>query len=247
MDRLIYVALSGARHTLERQATTAHNLANATTTGYRAQTNALRSAPAGGEGLPTRIFALDSTAGSDFTPGSVQRTGRDLDVAIQGKGFIAVQLPDGTEAYTRNGALQIGPNGVLQLRNGVTVLGEGGPIAVPPEAAITIGKDGTVSTTPAGAQANAVAVLGRIKLADPQPQTLVRGGDGLFRTDDGTPALASAEVKLVAAALESSNVNVVEAMVEMIGLARQFEMQMKMLQSAETNERQASQILTLNR
>jgi flagellar basal-body rod protein FlgF len=245
MDRLIYLALSGARYAFERQATAAHNLANATTTGYRAQTNALRAVPVEGEGLPTRTFALETTSGTDFTPGVIQSTGRELDVAIEGAGFIAVQMPDGTEAYTRNGALQIGPNGVLQLRNGLIVMGEGGPIAVPPEVAITIARDGTVSVTPAGTQPAAVAALGRVKLVNPPLAALERGADGLFRMRDDEIAPASAEVKLAGAALESSNVNVVHAMVEMIALARQFELQMKMLQNAEANDRQASQILSM--
>jgi flagellar basal-body rod protein FlgF len=247
MDRLIYVALSGARHTFARQATTAHNLANATTTGFRAQTSALRAVPVEGEGLPTRTFALETTTGTDFTPGAIQRTGRDLDVAIEGEGFIAVELPDGGEAYTRNGALHAGANGVLQLRNGMAVMGEGGPIAIPPDSAVTVARDGTVSVVPTGGQSAAVAVLGRMKLVNPPPAALERGADGLFRLRVGEDAPPAASVRLVGGALESSNVNVVEAMVEMIGLARRFELQMKMLQNAEANDRQASQILSAPR
>ena len=245
MDRLIYVAMTRATHTLGQQATTAHNLANAATTGYRSETNVFRAVPVSGEGAPTRTFVVDSTAGANFAPGPTQQTGRDLDVAVQGSGWIAVQLANGGEAYTRNGSLQISANGVLQTRNGLNVLGDGGPISIPPDNTITIGKDGTVSVVPIGPKPSTVAAVGRIKLVNPPEAQLVKGGDGLFRLRGGSEAPADANVSLIDGALEGSNVNVVQEMVNMVSLARQFDMQMKLLQSAENNSRQSSQILNL--
>ena len=246
MDKLIYIAMTGAKHTLWQQAAVTHNLANAVTTGYRAETNAFRALPVFGDGSPTRAFVVDSTTGANFAPGAVQHTGRDLDVALQGGGWIAVQAPDGAEAYTRNGSLQIGPNGQLQTRNGLPVLGDSGPIAIPPDTDITVAKDGTVSTVPIGQNLNAVTAVGRIKLVNPAEADLVRGADGLFRVQGGATAPADAGVKLISGALEASNVSVVDSLVGMISLARQFDMQVKLLQSAEANDTKASQVMNLN-
>lgn len=247
MDRLIYVAMTGAAQTLGQQAVTAHNLANAATTGYRAETSAFRAVPVYGEGSPTRAFVADSTPGANFTPGAIQQTGHDLDVAVQGQGWVAVQLENGAEAYTRNGSLRVGANGLLQTRSGLNVLGDGGPIAIPPDSAITIGNDGTISAAQAGQGSKSLAVVGRIKLVNPEESQLVRGGDGLFRLLGGGEAQADSKVGILSGALEGSNVNAVEAMVNLIGLARQFEMQMKLLQNAENNSRDASRILSVNR
>ncbi|WP_124949222.1 flagellar basal-body rod protein FlgF [Sulfuriferula thiophila] len=245
MDRLIYTAMTGAKHILEKQSNTSNNLANATTTGFRAQLDSFRAVPVVSEGLPTRAFVVDSTVGTDFTPGPMQQTGRDLDVALRGNGWIAVEMGNGTEAYTRNGSLKTNENGLLQTQNGLNVLGETGPITIPPDESVTIAKDGTVSTIPRTGAATSVNVLGRIKLVNPPEASLVRGDDGYFRTKDGKPADADATVTVVDGAVEGSNVNVVTAMVDMISLGRQFEMQMKLISSAENNANKASQILTL--
>lgn len=247
MDRLIYIAMSGAAHTLEQQATVSHNLANAATTGYRSEFNVFRAVPITGVGAPTRASVVSASVGANFAPGPIQRTGRVLDVAVQGPGWIAVQLPDGREAYTRSGDLQISVNGVLQTRSGFNVLGESGPISIPPDADLTIAADGTVSATPGGARTATILTAGRIKLVDPPESLLVKGTDGLFHLRDGSAAPADPRIRLASGALEGSNVNVVEAMVTMIALARQFDMQMRMLANAEENSRQASQILNINR
>jgi flagellar basal-body rod protein FlgF len=247
MDRVIYVAMSGAKQMLGQQSTVANNLANVSTTGYRAQLSAFRAAEVFGDGVPTRAFVVDSTPAADFKPGIIQNTGRDLDVAIEGTGWIAVQTADGAEAYTRNGSLQVNVNGLLQTRNGLTILGEGGPIAVPENTRLTVAADGTVSTVPNGNQAAQVTPIGRIKLVNPPEAQLVRGGDGLFRLRSGAPAETDGKVKLQAGALEGSNVNVVEAMVTMISISRQFDMQLKVLQNAESNDRQSTQLLSTTR
>jgi flagellar basal-body rod protein FlgF len=240
---MIYVSMSGAKHTLGQQAAVAHNLANVSTHGFRAETMVFRAVLLTGEGAATRAFVVDSTPGADFTPGAIQQTGRDLDIAVQGKGWIAVQAADGSEAYTRAGSLQLDANGVLQTRSGQTVLGDGGPISVPGNTVVTIAGDGTVSTVQAGVRPGASSVVGRIKLVNPPDGNMERGNDGLFRARGAAPADAS--VRIVPGALETSNVNVVDSMVSMIALARQFDMQMKALQNAEANARQAAQLLSI--
>ena len=245
MDRLIYTSMTGANHTLNQKATVAQNLANASTTGYRAESNAFRAVPVFGDGLPTRAFVVDSTTGADFTPGALQTTGRDLDVAVRGSGWIAIQLDDGKEVYTRNGSLQVSPNGILQTASGHKVKGDTGIITIPPDTRITIGVDGTVSSVPITPQPNTVAQVGRIKLVNPPEDKLVKGTDGLFRLKDGGEAPVDAKVKLVDGTLEESNVNVVHEMVNMIDLARQFDMQMKMLDNAQNNAQKASEIMVV--
>jgi flagellar basal-body rod protein FlgF len=246
MDRLIYTAMTGAKHILEQQATNSHNLANATSTGFRAQVDSFRAVPVVGPGLPTRTMVVDSTVGADFTPGAIQTTGRTLDLAVEGKGWFAVNRPDGSEAYTRNGAFQINENGMLQTANGLLVMGDGGPISIPPDASITIAKDGTISSVSKADTNAAVNIIGRIKLVDPPEASLVRAADGLFQLQSGQPADADANVSIVSGALESSNVNVIDAMVNMISLARQFDTQMKLMQNAENNASKASQIFNLS-
>jgi len=244
MDRMIYTAMTGAKHILEQQATTAHNLANATSTGFRAQVDSFRAVPILGNGMPTRVFVVDATVGADFNPGPIQATNRDLDVAIQGKGWLTVQRADGSEGYTRNGSLKVSENGLLQTASGLTVVGDGGPISIPPDVAISIAKDGTVSSVSNGTLPGPSNAIGRLKLVNPPEENLVRSEDGLFVTKSGN-AEVDATVNVVSGALEGSNVNVVDAMVTMISLARQFETQMKLLQSAENNANKASQLLSM--
>jgi flagellar basal-body rod protein FlgF len=238
--------MTGAKHILERQATTAHNLANAGTTGFRAQIDSFRAVPVVSGGLPTRAFVVDATVGADFTSGPLQQTGRELDVAVSGAGWLTLQMEDGSEAYTRNGSLKLSENGLLQTQAGLNVQGDGGPISVPPDVGITIGKDGTVSAIASGAAPGVTTVLGRLKLVNPAPESMMRGDDGLFRVGDGNPVEADAGVSVIGGMLEGSNVNVVNAMVDMISLARQFEIQQSLLKNAESNAAKASQILALS-
>ena len=246
MDRLIYTAMTGASQAFTRQAGVANNLANASTTGFRAMEHRFRAVPVQGPGAPTRAFVADASVANVFDQGPLMATGRPLDVAVQGAGWIAVEGPNGTEAYTRAGNLQINVNGQLQTASGLNVLGDGGPIAIPPDNNITISPDGTVSAVPLFGTPNNVNVVGRIKLVNPPENQLVRGDDGLFRTPGGVPAEVDENVKLASATLEGSNVGPVDSMVSMISLARQSERQIKMLQTADANAAKASQILTMN-
>ena len=246
MDRLIYTAMTGAKHAFLQQAGVAHNLANASTVGYRAMEHRFRAVPIQGEGAATRAFTVDASVANVFDQGPLMATGRELDVAVQGAGWIAVETPGGNEAYTRAGNLQINVNGLLQTASGLNVQGDGGPIAIPPDNSITISPDGTVSTVPLFGTPNNVSVVGRIKLVNPPENELVRGDDGLFRSRNGEAAALDEAVKIASETLEGSNVNSVDALVSMISLARQFEMQIKMLQTADADAAKANQILSMN-
>jgi flagellar basal-body rod protein FlgF len=249
MDRLIYTAMTGASQTLNRQAAVAHNLANASSTGYRAEEHRLRAvqvqSTAQQKGLATRAFAVDASTHTDYTQGPLIATNRSLDMAVRGAGWIALQMPDGSEAYTRNGSLDLDVNGVVQTRSGLPVQGDAGSITVPPEQKISVGVDGTISALPESGAQNTVSVIGRVKLVNPPVADLVRGEDGLFRLRDGSAAPLDESVKIATGSLEGSNVNPAEQMVAMISLARQFEMQMKALSTADANDRAATQILAV--
>src|SRR5664279_6527171 len=241
MDRLIYLSMAGAKATMQRQETLANNLANVSTTGFRAELAAFRAVPVEGSGASTRVFALESTPGYDNSPGQVAATGRALDVAMKDNAWLAVQGLDGTEAYTRNGSLDVNAEGTLTTTSGITVLGDGGPITVPPNTAVSIAADGTVSATAANGRSTSV---GRLKLVTPEAP-LTRGTDGLFRAADGDLS-ADPNARVQDGALEGSNVSAVETMVAMISAARQFEAQMKSLTTAETNDKAAAQLLAVN-
>lgn len=243
MDRVIYIAMTGAREVTRQLAAVAHNLANVSTHGFKQEFNVFRALPVVGEGARTRAFVLATTPRTDFSPGALQQTGRQLDVAVRGAGWIAVQGPDGREAYTRMGQLEVGQNGILQTVSGHVVLGDDGPIAVPPDQEVAIAPDGTVSAIPVGENRNAVTIVGRIRLVNPPETELTRGQDGLFRTRDGQPAAVDANVRLAVGALETSNVNPAEALVQMISLSRQFELQMRLIRSADENARAADKVI----
>lgn len=239
MDRLIYLSMSAAKATMQRQEVLSHNLANVSTNGFRAELAAFRAVPVEGDGASTRVYALESTVGYSQDAGVVSSTGRNLDVAMKGKSWLAVQALDGTEAYTRAGALEVNAEGTLVDIAGRPVLGDGGPITVPANAAVDIGPDGNVSAKVGNGRPQTV---GRLKLVTPEAP-LQRGTDGLFRTSEGDPLPADANARLQSGALEGSNVNAIETMVAMISAARQFEQQMKMLQSAEQQDQTATKLL----
>ncbi len=243
---MLYIGMSGAKETLLAQALNNHNLANVSTTGFRADLAQARSMPVFGPGMPSRVYALTERPAIDFTPGPIQSTGRDLDVAIRGQGFIAVQARDGSEAYTRAGDLAISPEGLLVTGTGLPVLGEGGPIAIPPAQSVTIGSDGSITVVPLGQAANTQAVVDRIKLVNPPLDELEKGEDGLFRGRTGEPYPADAAVTLVSGALEGANVSPALALVRMIELARQFELQVKAMKTAEENDERSAQLMRLS-
>ena len=242
MDRMIYLSMSGAKAAMQRQDVLANNLANVSTVGFRAELAAFRAVPVEGSGASTRVYALESTVGANHQPGAVQASGRNLDVAMKGNAWLAVQSLDGTEAYTRAGALDVNAEGLLVSKSGLTVLGDGGPITVPANSEVIIAGDGTVSAKAANGRSSSI---GRLKLVTPEsPAALTRGPDGLFRAESDLSADATARVQ--DGALEGSNVSAVETMVAMIAAGRQFEQQMKLLQTAERQEQVAAKLLSAN-
>ncbi len=243
MDRVLYVAMAGARQTLLAQALNSHNLANASTVGFKADLFQTRSMPVYGRGQPSRVYAMTERPGVSFDAGTIQQTGRELDVAVNGQGWIAVQAPDGGEAYTRAGDLRLTVNGLLETGAGHPVLGNSGPIAIPPAEKVDIAVDGTISVRPVGQSIRALAEVDRIKLVNPSLDGLYKSDDGLFRLKSDGQAVPDANVRIVPGALEGSNVNPVDALVKMISLARRFELEVKIMQAADENATAAATIL----
>ncbi|MGE3296930.1 MAG: flagellar basal-body rod protein FlgF [Porticoccaceae bacterium] len=245
MDRLLYVAMSGARQLLHAQNLVANNLANANTTGFRVDRLSMEALPVYGPGQPARVYVQARGTGPDTKAGAFVPTGRELDVAVSGAGYIAVQGPDGREGYTRAGNLQLSANGQLTTGQGWPVLGNGGPIAIPPTEKIEIGADGTISAVSVGQDAATLSVLDRIKLVAPDERALTKTAQGLLRLSNGAEAAPDAEVTLVSGQLESSNVNAIEQMTAMIDYARQYEMQIKMMSTARDNADRSAALMQL--
>jgi len=251
MDHAIYTAMGAASQTLNQQAVTASNLANASTPGFRAQLNAMRAVPVEGLTLPTRTLVIASTPGADMTPGQMDYTSRPLDVALQQDGWLAVQAADGTEGYTRNGNIQVDSTGQLTIQ-GHPVIGEAGPLTVPEGSEITIAADGTISALNPGDPANTVAPVGKLKLVKAEGNEVTRGDDGLFRTSASALATRGAtlqpdpSIRVMSGVLEGSNVKPVAAMTDMIASARRFEMQMKVITSVDENAGRANQLLSMS-
>ncbi len=245
MDRMLYVAMTGAKETLRAQTVNNHNIANVSTTGFRADLAAFQSRAVDGSGYASRVYATNATTGWDQKSGALLSTGRDLDIAINGDGWIAVQDANGKEAYTRAGDLQIDATGQLMTATGQPIVGDGGLINVPPYSSIFFARDGSISVVAQGQTPDATATVARIKLVNPPPDQVERGEDGLFRMKDSSDAPADANVQIASGQLESSNVNAAQAMVNMIELARQFEMQVKAIRTAEENGAAAAQLMRL--
>lgn len=243
MDRFLYLAMAGAKENLYAQAINNHNLANANTHGFRQALGDAYTVPVRGPVYDSRDYVQVRNEAIDFSFGAEQSTGRDLDIAIQGEGFIAVQAPDGSEAYTRSGNLHVDALGVLRTERGLVVLGGGGPITVPPNESVLIGTDGTITIRPGGSGANTLTTIERIRLVNPDVKTLVRTENGLIRAGNGQAQPADANVRVVTGMLETSNVNTVAALTQMIELSRHFEMQIKMMESANNVEQTHNRLL----
>lgn len=246
MDEMIYIAMTGAKQTEYAQAINTNNLANISTTAFRADLHSFSSVPIEGPGIEGRVNAVVESYGTDFGQGPITNTGRDLDVAITGDGFFAVQGPDGTEAYTRAGDFRIGAGGLLENGSGHIVLGNGGPVAIPPNGGLTIARDGTISIVPLGQGPATISQIDRIRLVKPDPSLMEKSSDGLFRLGDGSTADADGSVAVQSKALEQSNVNVAKTLVNMIELARQYEMQINVIKTSQENADAAAQLMQLS-
>ena len=245
MDRVLFVIGNAGKQLMHAQAVNTHNLANANTVGFQADLVNYQTQIVKGAGHESRAFATAHAEGASFDKGNIQSTGRTLDVAVNGNGWISVQAPDGSEAYTRAGNLRVNINGQLLTGAGHPVLGEAGPIVIPEYEKLEIGVDGTISVRPIGQQASTLAEVGRIKLVSPPDDRLMKGNDGLLRTRDGVPAEANSNATLISGALEGSNVNSVEALVNMIGLSRQFEIAVKIMSTAKEMDERTTQLMSL--
>lgn len=246
MDRMLYLAMNGAKHVEWQQSTTAQNLANVHTNGYKADQVVFRALPVVGDGSPTRVYQVDNTVGHDLSQGSLQQTGNESDFALANDGFFAVTAPDGSEAYTRDGGYVLDEAGIMRTRSGLPIIGEAGPLQVPPNSRVLIARDGSVSAVPTEGGDRNPQEVGRIKLVNPGARAVYKGEDGLFRQHGGAVALADPNVKVVSGALEASNVNAVESLVQMISHARHYDLHVKLMQTADQNAQRATQLLSLN-
>lgn len=246
MDKMLYIAASGASQDLLATSVRSNNLANAQTTGFKAMLTQARAMPAFGDGLPTRVFAMTESHANKMSGGPLVQTDRTMDLAIQGDGWFAVQDENGGEAYTRAGSLQAGPDGLLQDAHGNAIVGDGGPIFLPlPVENISFTNDGTITVRPQGAPANVQEEIGRMKLVNPDVRQLARGEDGLFRQKDGIDADLDPNVRIRSGVLESSNVNPIDEMMTVIGLQRHYEMQVKMMKEAGDLTDRGNQLLRI--
>lgn len=246
MDRMIYLAMNGASQIVQAQAIATNNLANISTTGFKADLAQFRSMPVFGPGDPSRVYAMTESPGVDVSNGPIDQTGRSLDMAVKGSGWIAVQAADGSEAYTRAGDLHISSAGLLVDGAGRPVIGNSdAPIAIPPYEKLDIGTDGTITIRSMGQQANVLTQVNRIKLVNPSNAELTKGVDGLMHMRNGKPAAADGTVSLLSGALEGSNVNPIDSMVKIIELARQYETQVKMMNTAKQDDAASDQLLQM--
>ncbi len=244
MDKMLYISMTGASHNTKALQAHANNLANVSTSGFKRDFDQARSMPVFGDGLPARAYAMSERPGTDFTSGSLQETGRDLDVAAVGDAWLAVQAADGSEAYVRTGSLQIDALGMLRTASGLPVMGNAGPIAVPPEQKVEIGQDGTIRAL--GEAPSVMAEVDRLKLVLPDPKQLEKSADGLVRARDGQPFEADANARVISGFTEASNVNAVEEMTAMLSLSRQFELHVKMMRTAEDNSSAVARVMQLS-
>lgn len=242
MDKMIYLAMTGAKHVELQQATTANNLANVHTTGFKAELNAFRSLPVVGDGAPTRVYQVDNTVGHDLSQGPLQVTGNNFDFAVAGPGFFAVELPGGGEAYTRDGGFLVDSTGILRTRSGMVIAGESGQLQMPEGALPDLRQDGTLFAIPANG--GAAQEIGKLKLVNPAQSDVYKGEDGLFRLNNGQDAETDATVRVKAGYLEGSNVNAVDSLVQMISHAKHYDLNVKLMQTAEQNAKSATQILS---
>ena len=246
MDKYLYLAMNGAAQAMLAQQNNANNLANVSTVGFKAALDQFQANPVTGPGHLDRVYSSNEGAGADFRPGAIVGTGRDLDLAINGDGWFAVQAADGSTAFSRRGDFRIDPTGLMLNGANQVVLGEGGPITIPQFETLEIGRDGTISIRAAGQAANSLVAVDRIRLVNPPQEQLYRGEDGLFRTRDGAEVPADASVSVTSGAIEASNVNAVDAMVRMIDYARYYEQQVKLMKLASENDAASARLMRMS-
>lgn len=246
MDKALYIAMTGAKHNMLAQSVRANNLANVNTDGFRADFEQARSMGVYyGEGHPTRAYSLTETPAVNLEQGKIIETGRELDVAIRGEGYFAVETPDGTEAYTRAGSLQVDNQGMLRTGSGLPVLGNGGPIVLPEYEKAEVAMDGTITVVVKGQGPDEQAEVNQLRLVMPEPENLEKGPDGLLRLREDAALPQDPTVQVISGFVESSNVNAVEEFTHMLSLSRQYEMSVKMMQTTQKNSEASAQLLRM--
>ena len=246
MDKYLYVAMTGASQNALAQKAHANNLANISTNGFQRDLEQARSMPVFGDSFPARAFALTERPATDFSQGALVETGRDLDVAVSGDGWLAVQASDGSEAYVRTASMNVDALGILRAGNGMPIMGNGGPIAVPPQQQIEVGEDGTISIRAQGEGPRVMAQVDRIKLVQPDLKTMSKGLDGMIHANDGQPAPADANVRVTSGFLQASNVNAVDEMTSVLALSKQFELHIKMMNTAKEDDQAMTRVLSIS-
>jgi flagellar basal-body rod protein FlgF len=246
VDRLLYVAMTGAKQLMQAQALVSHNLANVSTTGFRADLARFEARPVVGPGYASRVNTVATGLGFDRSQGALMQTGEVLDVAVDGDGWIAVQARDGNEAFVRSASLKVNAVGLLETESGELVLGDNGPLAIPPYTQLSLASDGTVSIVPQGQGAETMAQVGRLKLVNPEVERLGKRLDGLIEVTDREEIEADANVKVASGLIETSNVNVASTLVDMIELQRQYDVAVRMMQAADQNANRAASLASLN-
>ena len=241
MEKVIYTAMSGAEHALQAQQIHANNLANVNTTGFRADFERVQAYQLQGDTFGARVMAQEIPGGTSFSAGAISETGRELDVAIQGDGYLTVTMADGSEAYTRAGELTLTADGQLTLQ-GNAVQGDGGELVIPEYRDIKIGQDGTISITPAGG--GALQEIGKLKLVNPDESLLVKNSQGLLQLSDGSQAESDDSVQVAAGFLEGSNVNPIDELINSMSLTRNFELQVKLMQSVDAQAQQGNELIS---
>lgn len=243
MDKMLFIAMNGAKQAMQAQTSISHNLANVSTVGFKSHLDTFTSWHVEGEGFKSRVYNQLQHQGSDLSSGNLSTTNRELDVAINGKGWMAVQASDGSEAYTRAGDLRLDEIGQLTTGAGHSVVGNSGPIIIPPSTKIEMGHDGSISIIPVGQTADTLAIVDRIKLVKPDETMLQKSVDGLMKKIDGINEEPDASVNLVSGYIEHSNVNAVSELVELIQNSRQFEVNVKLMKTAQQNDESSARLL----
>ena len=247
MDRMIHLNLRAMQGVLNRQTAIAHNMSNADTTGFKAEIVTAQAKYLEGEGLQSRATVNEYVLTADLNPGAVKETGRPLDIAIGGQGMLAVQAPNGDEGYTRRGDLMMTESGLVTTGDGHPVLGEGGPLTLPPADSVRIAEDGGVWIVPAGGNPNQPQQVDRLRIVSTAGSEVVKGEDTLFRVKNGGVLPSNPDARLRSGALEGSNVNMTEALVDMIETSRAYETQVKLLTTAKEMDDGGASVMQLPR
>lgn len=245
MDKMVHLSLRAMRGVMNRQTAIANNMANADTTGFRAEIVSAQAQYVHGEGLQSRATPNEYVLTADLNPGAIKSTGRPLDIALGGQSMLAVQAPGGDEGYTRRGDLMLTESGLLTTGDGHPVLGEGGPLIVPPADKVTIAEDGGVWIVPTGGDPNQPQQVDRLRVVNPNGSEIVKAEDTLFRVKNGGALPSDPDARLQSGALEGSNVNMTQALVDMIETSRAYEAQVKLLSSAKEMDDGGASVMQL--